>query len=71
MISRYMKELVACLLSPADRLSRLRVVTRFPAQYIYEPWKAPLSMQRAAGCVIGTDYPAPIVDHDEVTETFS
>ncbi len=34
-----------------------------PAKYIYEPWLAPLSVQRAANCVIGTDYPAPIVDH--------
>ncbi|XP_037072142.1 LOW QUALITY PROTEIN: cryptochrome-2-like [Pollicipes pollicipes] len=39
---------------------------KYPSQYIYEPWKAPLSVQRAAGCVIGTDYPAPIVDHDTV-----
>ena len=37
---------------------------KYPAQYIYEPWKAPLSVQQAAGCVIGTHYPKPIVDHD-------
>ena len=34
-----------------------------PAKYIYEPWTAPLSVQQAAACVIGRDYPAPIVDH--------
>lgn len=34
-----------------------------PAKYIYEPWTAPLSVQQAAGCVIGKDYPRPIVDH--------
>jgi cryptochrome len=34
-----------------------------PAKYIYEPWLAPLDVQRAAGCVVGKDYPAPIVDH--------
>ncbi len=34
-----------------------------PAKYIYEPWTAPLAVQQAAGCVIGRDYPAPIVDH--------
>ncbi len=34
-----------------------------PAKYIYEPWTAPPSVQQAAGCVIGRDYPAPIVDH--------
>ena len=37
---------------------------KYPAQYIYEPWKAPLTLQMAAGCVIGKDYPKPIVDHD-------
>ena len=39
---------------------------KFPAQYIYEPWKAPLTLQTAAGCIIGKDYPRPIVDHDVV-----
>lgn len=34
-----------------------------PDAYIYEPHKAPAAVQRKAGCVIGTDYPAPIVDH--------
>ena len=36
----------------------------FPAKYIYEPWKAPIADQKKAGCVIGVDYPKPIVDHD-------
>ena len=36
----------------------------FPAKYIYEPWKAPLSVQREAGCVIGRDYPRPICVHE-------
>jgi deoxyribodipyrimidine photolyase len=26
---------------------------KYPAKYIYEPWKAPLSVQREAGCIIG------------------
>jgi len=34
-----------------------------PAKFIHEPWKLPLSDQHRAGCVIGQDYPAPIVDH--------
>ena len=42
----------------------LPVLRRLPDKYIYEPWKAPLEVQRAAGCVVGVDYPAPIVDHD-------
>ena len=35
----------------------------FPSDFIYEPWKAPLSAQKRAKCVIGVDYPGPIVDH--------
>ena len=34
-----------------------------PKKYIYEPWEAPASVQKAAGVKIGKDYPAPIVDH--------
>ena len=40
----------------------------FPPRYIYEPWKAPLSVQKEAGCIIGKDYPKPIVDHDTVSK---
>ncbi|KAG7393356.1 Cryptochrome-2 [Phytophthora pseudosyringae] len=36
---------------------------KFPPKFIYEPWKAPLTLQHAAGCRIGKDYPAPIVEH--------
>ncbi|VVD04066.1 unnamed protein product [Leptidea sinapis] len=39
---------------------------KFPSEYIYEPWKAPQSVQRAAGCIIGENYPKRIVDHDKV-----
>ena len=41
----------------------LPVLRKLPDKYIYEPWLAPLDVQRAAGCVIGIDYPAPVVDH--------
>ncbi len=34
-----------------------------PQKYIYEPWTAPLEVQRKAKCIVGTDYPRPIVDH--------
>lgn len=44
-------------------------VAKFPPQYIYEPWKAPLSTQKAAGCIIGKDYPARIVDHETIVKT--
>ncbi|KAJ9055125.1 (6-4)DNA photolyase [Entomophthora muscae] len=36
-----------------------------PPKYIYEPWTAPLDVQRRAKCIIGKDYPRPIVDHAE------
>ena len=34
-----------------------------PDEYLREPWKMPEDVQKEAGCVIGTDYPAPILDH--------
>lgn len=34
----------------------------FPTEYIHQPWKAPIFVQKAAGCVIGEDYPAPVVE---------
>jgi deoxyribodipyrimidine photo-lyase len=34
-----------------------------PAKYIHEPWKMDDETQRQAGCLIGADYPAPVVDH--------
>ena len=45
------------------------VLKKYPPKYIYEPWNAPVSVQRAAGCVIGKDYPKPIVDHQQAKET--
>jgi deoxyribodipyrimidine photo-lyase len=34
-----------------------------PGEFLAEPWAMPEEVQRQAGCVIGQDYPAPIVDH--------
>ena len=34
-----------------------------PGERLAEPWRMSSAQQRAAGCVIGRDYPAPIVDH--------
>ena len=36
----------------------------FPKEYIYEPWKAPKSLQEKLNCVIGRDYPERIVIHE-------
>ena len=38
-------------------------LARVPDEHLAEPWQMPDEVQRAAGCVIGEDYPAPIVDH--------
>lgn len=34
-----------------------------PIQYIHEPWTAPDIVQRATKCIIGKDYPLPMVNH--------
>jgi deoxyribodipyrimidine photo-lyase len=31
--------------------------------WIHEPWKMELSTQKITKCIIGSSYPAPIVDH--------
>ena len=38
-------------------------LARVTDRYIHEPWTMPEADQEAAGCRIGVDYPAPIVDH--------
>ncbi|KAG5184143.1 DNA photolyase [Tribonema minus] len=40
----------------------------YPDKYIYEPWLAPKAVQEKAGCVVGCDYPKPIVDHKQVSK---
>nr|WP_207190273.1 deoxyribodipyrimidine photo-lyase/cryptochrome family protein [Halorhodospira halophila] len=36
-----------------------------PDRWLHEPWHMPTSVQRATGCWIGRDYPAPVVDHQQ------
>jgi deoxyribodipyrimidine photo-lyase len=38
-------------------------LAKVPDKYIHEPAKMPRQVQEEAGCIIGKDYPAPIVDH--------
>jgi len=38
-------------------------LARVPAAKVHEPWTLTREEQKAAGCRIGTDYPAPIVEH--------
>ncbi|KAL5708649.1 (6-4)DNA photolyase [Ranunculus cassubicifolius] len=42
----------------------LPVLKDMPKEYIYTPWTAPMSVQTKAKCIIGKDYPHPVVDHD-------
>lgn len=38
-------------------------LTGVPDAHVHAPWTMPADVQAAAGCRIGIDYPAPIVDH--------
>jgi deoxyribodipyrimidine photo-lyase len=38
-------------------------LAQVPDKYLQEPWKMPEEVQQEAKCVIGRDYPEPIVDH--------
>jgi deoxyribodipyrimidine photo-lyase len=38
-------------------------LARVPNRYLHAPWEMPKDVQHEAGCVIGQDYPAPIIDH--------
>jgi deoxyribodipyrimidine photo-lyase len=40
-------------------------LAKLPDRWLAEPWRAPEDVQREAGCVIGRDYPEPLVDHAE------
>ncbi|XP_041917577.1 cryptochrome-2-like [Alosa sapidissima] len=39
----------------------------YPNRYIHEPWNAPESLQKACNCVVGVDYPKPMVRHAETS----
>ncbi|SIS40868.1 cryptochrome/photolyase family protein [Salimicrobium flavidum] len=39
-----------------------------PKTYIHEPHKMPGEEQKKAGCIIGEDYPEPMVDHKRMRE---
>lgn len=38
-------------------------LAKVPDEYLAEPHLMPLDVQQKSGCMIGRDYPAPIVDH--------
>ena len=39
-------------------------LAKYPVEYIYEPWKAPIEVQKKSGCILGKDYPKRIVKHE-------
>ncbi len=39
-----------------------------PGEFIHEPWKMTAEIQGRSGCVLGRDYPMPIVDHAEARQ---
>ncbi len=43
----------------------LPVLKNMPKEFIYQPWEAPDYVQKQAKCVVGVDYPFPMVDHKE------
>ena len=38
-------------------------LSQVPDVYLAEPWTMPDEVQQRAGCIVGRDYPEPIVDH--------
>ena len=38
-------------------------LARLPDQHLHDPWQAPAPVLTAAGVVLGSSYPAPIIDH--------
>jgi deoxyribodipyrimidine photo-lyase len=44
--------------------SMLPELSRVPPRFAHEPWMMPSALQRQCGCVIGQNYPSPIVDHN-------
>lgn len=46
----------------------LPVLKNMPLRYLFEPWKAPKAVQEKAKCIVGVDYPAPMVEHSKVSK---
>ncbi|MEE6478183.1 hypothetical protein FKM82_011766 [Ascaphus truei] len=43
----------------------LPILKGFPPKYIYDPWNAPEEVQKLAKCIVGVNYPKPMVNHAE------
>lgn len=44
-------------------------LSNFPSKYIFEPHLAPINIQQASNCIVGEDYPRPIVDRKQTRKT--
>ncbi|KAK3090268.1 hypothetical protein FSP39_010528 [Pinctada imbricata] len=47
------------------------VLRNMPLRYLFEPWKAPKPVQEKANCIIGKDYPLPMVDHKKASAEYT
>ncbi len=43
--------------------SYLPILGRVPDRFVHTPWLMPPALQSTTGCLIGRDYPPPVVDH--------
>lgn len=43
-------------------------LAQVPTKYVHEPWQMPQRWQQEARCVVGVDYPPPVVDHGAARE---
>ena len=43
-------------------------LARVPIRFLHEPWRLSPAEQRAVGCVLGRDYPHPIIDRAQTRE---
>lgn len=45
-----------------------------PTKYIHSPWEMPATIQKQSGCIVGRDYPQPIIEHsfarDRILEVY-
>jgi deoxyribodipyrimidine photo-lyase len=46
----------------------LPALRKVPVKYVHAPWEMPAEVQKESGCLIGQDYPGPVVDHAEAKE---
>ncbi|MFN8513947.1 MAG: FAD-binding domain-containing protein [Chloroflexia bacterium] len=44
----------------------LPALRAIPDDYLHQPWLLPADEQERTGCLIGTHYPVPIVDHEAI-----